>query len=96
MLVCGEREAMVMALHVIQQYHLASTAAGLSSTGMSHNNLFPHLPSIHLSSVNSSPRPVIAPQSLNFSSQPLRLPGDLQPCLGYVWLQQRLSGSRSI
>ena len=28
----------------------------------------------------------IAPQSLNSSSQPLHLPGDLRPCLGYAWL----------
>ena len=37
----------------------------------------------------------IAPQSLNSSSQPLRSPGDLLPCLGYVWLQQGLSDSHS-
>ena len=36
---------------------------------------------LHLSAVSSSPRPGIAPQSLNSSSQPLRH-------LGYVWLQQ--------
>ena len=43
----------------------------------------PHIPSVPLSAVNSSPRPGIAPQSLNFSSQPL--------ChLGYVWLWQGL------
>ena len=29
-----------------------------------------------------------APQSLNSSSQPLSLPADVCPCLGYVWLQQ--------
>ena len=87
---------MVMALRVTQQYYLVSMAAGLSSTGISHHNLFHHLPSIHLSSVNSSPLPGIAPQSLNFSFQPLRLPGDLHPCLGYVWLWQRLSDSHSI
>ena len=56
----------------------------------------PHIPSIHLSAVNSSPRLGIAPQSLNSSSQPLHLPGDLHPCLGYVWLRQGLSGSHSI
>ena len=31
--------------------------------------------------------PGIAPQSLNSSSQPLPLPGDLHLCLGYVWLR---------
>ena len=70
------------------QYRLASVAAGLSSTGISHHSLLPHIPSIRLSTVNSSPRPGIAPQSPNFSSQPLHLPGDLCPCLGYVWLRQ--------
>ena len=50
-------------LHVTQQYHLASMAAWLSSTGISHHDLCPHIPSIHLSTVNSSPHPRIAPQS---------------------------------
>ena len=80
-----EREFMVMALplHMTQQYHLASMAARLSSTGISHHNLLPHIASTHLSAVNSSPHSGIAPQSLNSSSQPL--------ChLGYVWLQQGL------
>ena len=66
-----------------QQYRLASMAARLSSTGISHHNLLPHIPSIHLSAVNSSLCPGIAPQSLNSSSQPLCLPGDLHPCPGY-------------
>ena len=77
-----------------QQYHLASMAAGLSSTGFSHHSLLPHIPSIHLSAVNSSPH-LIAPQSLNSSSWPLHSPGDLLPCLGNVWLQQGLSDSHS-
>ena len=63
--------------------------ARLSPTGISHHNLLPHFPSIRLSAVNSSPRPGIAPWSLNFSSKPLRLPGDLRPCPGYVWLWPR-------
>ena len=61
---------------VTQQYHLVSMAAWLSSTGVSHHHL-PHIPLICLSAVNSSPRPGIAPQSLNSSSQLLPLPGDL-------------------
>ena len=73
-----------------QQYPLASTATQLSSTGISHHDLFPHIPSIHLFAVNSSPHPGIAPQSLNFSSQLLCLPGDLYPlsrvCPGHVCL----------
>ena len=95
MLMCGEREAVVMAatLCVTQQYRLASMASWLSSTGISHHSLFPHIPSIRLSAVNSSLHLGIAPQSLNSSSQLLRFPGDLHPCPGYVWLCQGLSDS---
>ena len=46
--------------------------------------------------VNSSPRPGIAPQSLNSSSHLLCLPGRLPPCPGHVWLQQGLSDSHCI
>ena len=63
-------------LCVTQQFHLASIATWLSFTGMSHHNLLPHIPLIHLSTVNSSPWPGIAPQSLNSSSQLLCLPGE--------------------
>ena len=55
-------------------------AAWLSSTSISHHNLLPHIPSIHLSAVNTSPRPGIASQSLNSSSQLLHLPGDPNSC----------------
>ena len=57
-----------------------------------HRHFLPQPPPSHplFSAVNSSPRPGIAPRSLNSSSQLLRLPEDLQPCLGYVWLWQRL------
>ena len=79
-----------------QQYCLVSMAAWLSSTGISHHNLLPHIPCICLSTVNSSSCPGIAPQSLNSSSQLLHLPGDLHPCPGYVWLEQGLSDSHSI
>ena len=79
-----------------QQYCLVSMVAGLSSTGLSHHNLLPHLPSIFLSAINSSPCPGIAPQSLNSSSQLLDLPGDPHPCLGFVSLRQGLSDSHYI
>ena len=77
-----------------QQCRLASMAAWLSSPGISHHNLLPHIPLIHLSAVNSSPRPEIAPQSPNSSSSPQCLAGDLCPCPGCVWLPQGLSGCR--
>ena len=83
-------------LHMTQQYCLASTDAWLSSTDISPHNLLPHIPSICLSTVNSSPRPGIAPQPLNSSSQLLRLPGDWRHCPGLVWLRQELSDSDSI
>ena len=63
-------------LRVTQQYRLASMAAWLSSTGISHEDLILHIPSSHLSMVNSSPRSGIAPQSLNSSSQLPHLPRD--------------------
>ena len=59
-----------------------------------HHRLLPHVPSVRLSTANSSPHVGIAPQSLRSSSQPLRLPGDLHPCPGCVWLQQGLSDSQ--
>ena len=95
---CGEREAMVTLhpVHVTPQHRLASMAARLSSTGISHHSLLPHIPSVCLSTVNSSLLSGIAPQSLNPSSQPLHLPGDLHPCPGYAWLWQGLSDSHSI
>ena len=74
-----------------QLYCLASMAAWLSFTGISHHSLLPNIPLIHLSSVNSSPCPGITPQYLNSSSQPLRFPGELCPYLGCVCLQQELS-----
>ena len=69
-------------LRVTQQYRLASMAARLSSTGISYHSLLPHIPSIHLSAVNSSPHFGIAPQALKSSFQPLHLPGDMCPCPG--------------
>ena len=54
-------------------------AAWLSSTGISHHNLLPH---IGLSTVNSSPHPGITPHSPNSSSQPLHPLRDLSPSRG--------------
>ena len=71
-----------------QQYRLASMAARLFSTGMSHHKPLRHILSICLSAVNSSPHPGIAPQSLNSRAQPL--------CrLGSVWLWQGPPDSQS-
>ena len=83
-------------LHMTQQYHLVPMAAWLSSIGIPPSNLHPHIPSICLSSFNSSPHPGIASQSLNSSSQPLCFPEDLHSCPRYVWLRQGPSDSHSI
>ena len=88
-----ERERLWCWLHplrVTQQYLLASMAAWFSSTVTPPPQSPPSHPLLYLFSVNSSPCSGISPQSLNSSSQPLHLPGDLCPCLRYVWLQQGL------
>ena len=66
-----------------QQYRLASMAVWLSSTGISHPNILPHVSLVCLSAVNSSPCPGIAPQSLHSCFQLLCLLGELCPCPGY-------------
>ena len=75
---CWGIEAMVMATPATcdSAVSLASMAALLSFTGISHQNLLPHIPQ---SMVNSSHHPGIASQPLNSSSQPLHLVGDLPP-----------------
>ena len=65
-----------------QPYCLASMAAWLSSTGFSHHNLLPHILSIRLSAVNSSPRPGISPQSLNSSLHRCLFQGTCVPVQG--------------
>ena len=79
-----------------QQYPLASMAAWLSSTGISHHDPLPHIPFIHLSSITNNHHPRIAPQSLHSSSQLLQLLGDLHPSLGYIWLRHGVSDSHSV
>ena len=91
MLTCSERErGWLHPLRVTQQYLLASMAAWFSSTVTPPPQSPPSHPLLYLFSVNSSPCSGISPQSLNSSSQPLHLPGDLCPYLRYVWLQQGL------
>ena len=57
-------------LCVTQQYCLASMAAWLSSAGIFYLNLLPHVSSVHLSTVKSSPCLGIAPSTI----PKLRLP----------------------
>ena len=59
-----------------------STATRLSSIGISFHNLLPHIPSIRLSIVNSSPHLGIAPQSLNSSSSCCAFQGIYVPVQG--------------
>ena len=68
---CVERKRLwwwIHPLHRTHLYRLASMAAWLFSTGISHHNLLPHIPRICLSIVNSSPRQGTSPQSLNSNS----------------------------
>ena len=97
-LVCGEREAMVMAPPSKRDSAVSPCFHGCLAFLHQHfpPQSPPSHPLIHLSTVNSSPRPGIAPQSLNSSSPPLHLPGDQHSCPGFVWLQQGLSDSHSI
>ena len=92
MLAWWEREAMVIAPPATCDSAVSpwSMATLLSCTGIFYHNFLPHIPSILLSSVNNSPHPGIAPQSLNSISQLLCLPGDLCPCPEYVWLWQTI------
>jgi len=85
-LACGEREAMVMAPPPTHDSAVSPCFHGFLA--FLHCHFPPLSPSshpLHLSAVNSSPRPGIAPQSLKLSSQPLCLPGDQHSCLRYVW-----------
>ena len=99
MLVCGEREAMVMAppLHVTQQCRLASMPALLSSTGISHHDLLPHIPLICLSSVNSSSStiPKLQLPAAVPSRRPAFLSGVCMPVARTVWFSYHLGCHRS-
>ena len=81
MLVCLGREPMVMAPPSMCDSAVLPYFYGCQAFLRRH---FPPQspPSITLSVVNSSPRPWIAPQSLNSSSQPLHLPGIYVPVWG--------------
>ena len=66
MLACGEREAMVMVPRVPPPptpHDSAVSRCFLGCLALLHPH-FPHIPSIRLSTVNSSPHPGVAPQSL--------------------------------
>ena len=66
MLACGEREAMVMVPRVPPRptpHDSAVSRCFLGCLALLHPH-FPHIPSIRLSTVNSSPHPGVAPQSL--------------------------------
>ena len=89
---CGEREAMVMAPSPTPCFH----GCPLFLQGHFPPHLLPYIASVSLSTVNSSPCPGFAPQSLRSSSQLLGLLGDLPPYPGCAWLRQELSVSHSI
>ena len=95
---CGEGESWLWLhpLRMTRQYHPASMAAWLSSTGVSYHSLIPHVLLAHLSALNCNPHPGIVPQSLHSSFHSLYLLGGLHPSLGYVWLWQGLPDSHCI
>ena len=90
------REAVVMAPPTTQDSAVWPGFHGCLAFLHRHFPPQSHLPSIRLSTVNISPHPGITPQSLNSSSQLLRLPGNPRPCPGDAWLPQGLSDSHSI
>ena len=85
---CVGREAMVMA--PLPEHDSAVLPCFYGCPAFLHRHFLPQSPPSHPlgPSLHSKqqPFPVIAPQSLNPSSQLLCLPGDLCPCPGYVWL----------
>ena len=91
LLVGGEREAMVMALPPMHDSAVSPYFRGCLA--FLHRHFPPQSPPSHLliclSTVNSSPCPGVAPQSLNSSSSPLH-------SLGCAWLWQGLSDSHPI
>ena len=99
------RERLWWYLHPLcmtQQYCLASMAAWLSSTDISHHDLLPYIPSIRLSAINSSPHPGIAPQSkcqhpapLVTSRGPSFLSGVFMVSSRTVWFSFHLGCHRS-
>ena len=82
-------------LHMTQQYRLASMAAWLSSAGISHHSLLPHIPSLHLSAVNRSPHPRFAPQSLKLTRWHVSLLGLCMAAVRTVWFSFHLGFHRS-
>ena len=86
-------EAKVMTPHPAHDSAVcfASMADQLSSKGISHCALFPHVPLGHPPSVNNRLHPGLVLQCLWSSSLPLHIPGDLYPCPGFIGLWQGLS-----
>ena len=98
MLACEERGAMVIAPPPMHDSAVSPCFHGCPAS--LHRHFPPQSPSSHPFDLSlcsqQQPCPGITPQSLNSSSQPLSLPGDLHPRLEYVWLRQGLSDSYSI
>ena len=98
MLAFGEREAMVMASPTTRDSAVLPCFHGCLA--VLHRHFPPQSPPSHPLNLSlcsqQQPCPGIGPQSLNSSSPLLRLPADLCPCLGCVWLWQGLSNSHFI
>ena len=90
MLASGEKEGMVMAPSSMHDSAVSPCFHGYLA--FLHRHFPPQSPPSHLLNpcIHSQQQPLPCGCSLNSSSQPLRLPGDLRPCPEYVWLQQGL------
>ena len=92
-LICAEREAIEMTPSSVSDSAVSRClqVSWLSFISIFHCSVLHQVPSHHLPSVNSRPCPGIVFQSLCSSSKLQHFLGDLNPCLGYVWLWQGLS-----
>ena len=93
LVLCSEREAAEIALLSVCDSAISPflQVSWLCFISIFHCNVLHQVPSHCLPSVNSRPCPGIVFQSLCSSSKLQHFLGDLNPCLGYVWLWQGLS-----
>ena len=93
LVLCSEREAAEMAVLSVCNSAVSPClqVSWLSFISIFHCSVLHQVPSHHLPSVDSRPCPGIVFQSLCSSSKLQHFLGDLNPCLGYVWLWQGLS-----
>ena len=91
LLACGEREVMV--INPLPTHDSAVSSCFHGCLAFLHRHFPPQSPPSHPLNPSLCSQQQPLPWDCS-SSQPLRLPGDLWPCLGDVWLQQGLSESQ--